>query len=496
MFHDRDMPLVEALLKKRFHHSYHVPAHKGRYGPPEFQTIWQDVLLLDQTELPDLDNLHQPQGVIAEAQLRAKEAFGVDATRFLVGGTTVGVLAAILGTTWAFRDKKGLWIVQRDSHQSVYHALMLTGSKALLLTPELDVYGLPLAQTASSFEAAVSWAERKGYTIYGLFLTSPNYYGRVSALRDITAFAHRKHIPVLVDAAHGGHLAFMPNPIADEAVSAGADLIVHSTHKTNGSLTMSSLLHYQGQRLPREHIDLALKMLMSSSPSYVLMASLDMMQALIRSGYMSARQKTLLPLVQELREALMKSTFYTVLTADDPFRLMLKVPDGLGAAVETDLRQKGLDIEFRHGDILLFIFSYADDRDTVAQLRHALEEIENRRMFDKSDARVTGASNLSPVHTHPTTHLMLQSRPFKRRPWRMQTFSPPQAMLKKSFQEALGKEVARMIIPYPPGIPLVLPGERFTAEVSDQLLKLISEGHDVHGIELGAQHGPEIWIHA
>ncbi|MBE3594856.1 MAG: hypothetical protein IMX04_07455 [Candidatus Carbobacillus altaicus] len=502
VFDTWDMPLVAALLKKRSHLSFHVPAHKGRYLPHEFQVIWQDMLSLDQTELPDLDDLHHPEGVIAKAEMRAKEAFGVDASRFLVGGTTVGVLAAVLGTRWAAGGEKGLWIIQRDSHQSLYHALMLAGEEALMLTPALDAWGFPEGQKVDTIKAAIDWALDHGYTVRGLFLTSPNYYGRMAPLRSIVDMAHRSDIPVMIDAAHGGHLAYLPDPMPDEAIASGADLIIHSTHKTNGSLTMSSLLHYQGHRLPRSGIDMALNMLMSSSPSYVLMASLDMAQALIRNGYLSARLKALMPSIRRLWQSLQNCSFYTLLPSDDPLRLMIKVPDGLGKEVEAHLRQHHIEMELRHGDVLLFILSYADDETTVEALKRALDDVEET--FLVTQKKGTNAFKGKEIKSKPLTkknfkadtyhtwmsELLGESR------WTHHRFSPPQPMIRRPLHDAIGERVAKMIVPYPPGIPLILPGERLSTEKRDQLVALIAEGYTLHGVEKDHALRPLIWIHA
>ncbi len=235
--------------------SYHTPGHKGSLDP------------LDLTELPGLDDLHAPSGILKEAQERAAALYGADASFYLVNGSTVGILTAVSAVV----PKGGKLLMQRESHRCVYNAAMLRELKLSFLETERE------PQSAAGLGVTLAEAER-GLAACpdadALLLTSPNYEGFSAELEEIAALVHAKGIPLIVDAAHGAHFGFSRlHP--KSALQCGADVCVMSLHKTLPSPTQTAILHLKGERVSAESIQEWLAVYQTTSPSYPFMAAMD-----------------------------------------------------------------------------------------------------------------------------------------------------------------------------------------------------------------------------
>ncbi|WP_322925178.1 aminotransferase class I/II-fold pyridoxal phosphate-dependent enzyme [Paenibacillus campi] len=273
-------PLYERLIQyaRSGNRSYHVPGHKN--GAAFTQLAEQSnaafsldyvrqLLRLDVTEIEGTDDLHHPEGVIQEGQQLAARCFGAEETYWLVGGSTSGNLALLLSVCQQPGD---LIIVQRNVHKSVIHGLMLAGAQAVFLAPEIEITsGLAVVPSAET----VGQALERYPNARAVLLTSPNYYGIGTDLTAIARHCHERHIPLLVDEAHGAHYGHHPR-FPQSALAAGADGVVQSTHKMLSAMTMGAMLHVQGKLLDRELLRQRLTMIQSSSPSYPIMASLDL----------------------------------------------------------------------------------------------------------------------------------------------------------------------------------------------------------------------------
>lgn len=280
IMNQKDTPLFNQLKKhaEQSPQSFHVPGHKnGRVFYEKAKTMFQDILHIDQTEIEGLDDLHEADGVIAEAEQLAAELYGVRKTNFLVGGSTAGNLAMMM--TAAERGETVL--VQRSSHQSVFHGIELAGVKPVFLEPEGDeetgtVLGVSLRTLK---EGIAAFPEAKA-----VFLTSPTYEGYGQPLSEHVQAAHKAGLMVCVDEAHGAHLIYEKGASwPQSAIKAGADMVVHSAHKSLPAMTMSSFIHVNSSRVNEERLRYCLRMLQSSSPSYPLMASLDTARAYLAS---------------------------------------------------------------------------------------------------------------------------------------------------------------------------------------------------------------------
>lgn len=281
-FDPHDAPLYAELLRyaARKEASFHVPGHKdGNYysnGAGEMPKGFGEVLEIDATEIEGTDDLHDPEGVILEAQRKAAAFFGAEESFFLVGGSTVGNLALILTVC---REPGDILIVQRNVHKSVLNGLMLAGARAVFVAPDSDPgTGLAVLPGESTLEQALArYPEARG-----VFVTRPNYYGMGRSIRETARICHEREVPLLVDEAHGAHYGLHP-ALPASALAEGADGVVQSTHKMLAAMTMGAMLHVQGGLLDRGLLRRRLAMVQSSSPSYPIMASLDLARSVTQS---------------------------------------------------------------------------------------------------------------------------------------------------------------------------------------------------------------------
>ncbi|MGI8502338.1 MAG: aminotransferase class I/II-fold pyridoxal phosphate-dependent enzyme, partial [Hassallia sp.] len=271
MLNQNQTPLLDALKAHAAHPhaAFYTPGHKRGVGisPRLTDLLGEAVFRADLTELSELDNLFVPQGVIQQAQLLAAEAFGASQTWFLVNGSTCGIEAAILATC-GMGDKI---ILPRNVHSSVVAGLILSGAMPIFVNPEYDLV-LDIAHSITP--ASVQAALKQHPDAKAVMIVYPTYYGVCGDVEAIASLVHQYNIPLLVDEAHGAHFAFhhqLPIP----ALAAGADLSVQSIHKTLGAMTQASMLHIRGNRVNSDRLNKALQLVQSTSPSYILLASLD-----------------------------------------------------------------------------------------------------------------------------------------------------------------------------------------------------------------------------
>jgi arginine decarboxylase len=487
MIDPRRAPLFEAL--QAHHHqktaSFHVPGHKSGAGiESDAAPFFQDIMSIDFTEITGLDDLHQAEGVIQEAQRLAAACFGAQETFFLVGGSTVGNLAIIT----ALCQKDDLLLVQRNVHKSVINGLRLAGVRAVFLPPACDPdSGLAVGVRAQDVEHALfMYPEAKG-----LFVTNPNYYGMGTDLQPIADCLHRYRKPLLVDEAHGAHYGFHPS-LPPSALSCGADAVVQSTHKMLTAMTMGAMLHVQGERLDRELIKERLSILQSSSPSYPIMASLDIARRQLHTRGASWIEQGL-SVTTHLRELLDQLGCFCYVRQDDdsssgrvmkdPFKISIFDRSGTlsGPALKEALEVQGCFVEMTDLKHVLLVFTPASTIEDANRVFQALTNIsqqwglQNRR-GTSSDSYVSGVPSYTEISA-PVTFELGSSR--------QRGNSDVQQVNEVHIQEAVGRHSAAMVIPYPPGIPLLYPGELITTETAAYLLKLTASGIRFQGTSWG-----------
>jgi arginine/lysine/ornithine decarboxylase len=460
-----EAPLWQAMQKhqQQSRGNFHVPGHKqGQAFDAEANVAFASLLPYDLTEVGMLDDLHQANGVIEQAQHLAAEAFGSEQCYFLVGGTTAGNLASLL--TVAESGKKIL--VQRSSHQSVFHGLFLARAEGWIVAGEID------PQTGWEKPLTVEQVEPilRRESIGAVMITSPSYFGVPQPVAALASLCHRYQIPLLVDEAHGAHFAFHPQ-LPPSALEQGADVVIQSTHKMLPAMTMASMLHIQGSRIDRQVLQKYLRMIQSSSPSYPLMASLDLARRLMATKGRELIEQCLQRLQGFRQRWLATSSWKEVrLTEEqDPFKITIRAN---GYRLDDYCQQQGIYPEMATPDATLFACS-------IGTTERELQRLE--------DCLCTAPEMLrQPTFaTKKHTAYELESRfSFQQLKSRSQVRIP--------LRQANGFRSAEWIIPYPPGIPYVLPGERWKKTMQDECEQICRQGGKVRGIDEQVQ--VSVWL--
>jgi arginine/lysine/ornithine decarboxylase len=444
--------------------SFHVPGHKnGSIFPQKGQDYFHSLLKLDMTELTGLDDLHSPEGIIFEAEALLAELYRTIKSFFLVNGSTAGNLAMILATL----NKDDHVLVQRNSHKSIMNGIRLANAQPVYLYPEY-VQG-PMVASGVSLET-VRTAIKKYPQAKALILTYPNYYGMVYNLEEIIKLAHEHQIPVLIDEAHGVHF-ISGEPFPQSALTLGADVVVQSAHKTLPAMTMGAFLHYNSSLVSIEKMRYYLQVLQSSSPSYPIMASLD----LARSYLATFDKQDINALTREIevfRDELnsIEGLSVSPVGNGDPLKMIVQSSEQMtGFDLQKRFEMQGVFQELADPLNVLFVLPLLKEgmpfpfKPTVQRIKRAVEA---KVPFQKI-AGIKDPSTLSKIITPAVT--------FEEMLIMKTTFVP--------LLEAKGRICAETIIPYPPGIPLFLPGEKIQATEINHLMNLLRQGAKVQGGE-------------
>lgn len=509
-----ETPGVQGPLQQMLHQraagktiSFHMPGHKNghlyRSGVMGDSPLLAGFLpALDTTEVPGTDNLHNPMGVIRQAQERAAAVFGAEETFFLVNGSTCGIYAMI-GAAAAPGDEI---LINRNAHQSVYHYCLLTGVIPRYLVPEIDDrLGLPLGITPQ----AVAQGLKDWPRVKAVVLTRPTFHGHAADLAAIAKLVHDDGKVLLVDEAHGAHLRLSPQLPAD-AMACGADAAVQSTHKTLSAFTQASMLHVQGNRLDRDRLRFQLRLFQTSSPSYLLMASLDAATSLV-AGPGPAMMEALIDGMGSLRKRLEAL----------PKLLYSGNEEGMGShrqpmdltRIWIDLHQTGLtgyeldkklahnwQIQVEMADLrgALALASIGNTPSDLNQLYEALARLTDEKT---SPGRPSQPSQTpQPDGTTQAGQMPQSDRGALRPPRELpQVHCSPQAALRAPrewipLSQAAGRVSTASLIPYPPGIPLVVPGEIIETALCSYLMTLAAAGVDIVGV--GTPHDPQVEVMA
>ncbi|MET3700037.1 arginine/lysine/ornithine decarboxylase [Bacillus oleivorans] len=463
------MPLYNALQRHIQTNpiSFHVPGHKGGLLYQEKSRL----LAADVTEITGMDDLYHPSGILFESQKLLTDLYNSDQSLFLVNGSTVGNLAMIYGTC----SEGDVVLVQRNSHKSIIHGLMLAKVHPVFLEPEYEQeWGIAKGITANTLaEALKQYPEAKA-----VILTYPNYYGMADPIEDLIQQAHAINIPVLVDEAHGAHF-LGKEPFPRSALQGGADIVVQSAHKTLPSLTMGAYLHIREGLVNVESIQQALSILQTSSPSYLIMASLDYARSYLGTFTMEDFQfwKTY---KEHINECLVKirgiDLYQNPYT--DPLKITIRLSNGeSGQMLQRLLEEQGIYPEFSDPANVLLIFP----------LFKKEQETEALTYLDL----LAGTLKKISLHTieKPRLKPLIWSRGSQvKTP--VITISQAKAAEKKwvPLAEALGKVSGGMIIPYPPGIPLIMPGESIRPHHLEGLKKFIEHNTHIQGDGWNEKH--------
>ena len=472
-------PLLEALNNMAGTLPMHMPGHKRNafWGSAASLFSERKVYDLDFTEVPGLDDLHAPEGVIAEAQDLAADCFKAKHSFFLVNGASVGITAAILSCCQE-GDKV---LVPRNAHRCVYEGLVLSGAAPVYFQPEYNCeLSVPLSPDRRKVAGLIAGEQPKA-----LILVHPTYQGAGCDLNLIReASAH--HVVTIVDEAHGPHFSF-DDRLPRSAVEAAADIIVHSTHKTLGSLTQTGLLHLGTEKLNPQHVGNVLSLLQSTSPSYVLMASLDAMRAQLSDSGRAIIGRSV-DLALELREAIGEIDGFSCAELGgsngwDPTKILLQASFMNGFELgETLRRDFGIYAEMEEDSFILLMLTVGDTSASIARLVEALRVLSSQGIKAKGKGTEKALSERNAVYSRLPEVVITPRQAF-------------QSEKKKcELEKAVGRLSGSLIVPYPPGVPLVCPGERVSRELVEYLYFIKANKAHVQGLASIGENGEKLGL--
>jgi arginine/lysine/ornithine decarboxylase len=442
---------------------FHMPGHKRNLE----STPMKGAFRCDITEIDGFDNLHDESGIILEAENRANELYGSGRTYFLVNGSTSGVLAAVS----AALNEGDTILAARGCHRSFYNAVYLRHLNIVYLPYKSDpIYGIPDSYTREDISTHLT------EEVKAVFITSPTYEGKCSDIKGIADVCHEKNIPLIVDAAHGAHLGFESSQVNDNieydrlpqsAVQQGADLVIHSVHKTLPSMTQTALLHVQGKLIDRDRLRRFLRIYQTSSPSYVFMASIDSCM-----DYLDGTNKGFFDNLIKYKEEIIQATANTrhikVFGNDiinDAAKVVISVKNTTmtGQQLYDILREDyDLQLEMAGASYGLAIISGLDTQEGIRRLIRAIIEIDEQ-LSEKND------SSYDEMLYHNEVIMPIYK-----------AWDSDYDILR--LDHATGSCSADFINLYPPGIPLVVPGEIITQKLIDDLKSFIKQGMNVQGV--------------
>ncbi len=458
-------PIISAMQKYSNDGAlaFHTPGHKQGLGAHELlknlittEGFRQEVSLME-----ELDDLHSPRTCIKDAEILAAQLWNADEVLFIINGTTCAIQSMILGTL----QSNDLVFVPRNSHRSVMAGLILAGAIPIFLPVEFsNDLQIPLNISVETLKLAI----KKFPTARALILTSPNYYGVAADVKKIAEILHAAGMLLLVDEAHGAHLKFSDElPIS--AMDAGADLAAQSTHKLLGSLTQTSMLMVRKKLINVEKVRRAASLLQSTSPNYLLLASLD--AARLQMQQNPEKISAAVQLSKNLREEINLidglKTFDAVKNFELDFTKVTVNVENLGMTgidAEKILRHEfKIQCELSDAANLLFLITYADTCATVAKLVDALKKFAANKKISPAPKRFI-----------PTFNEISKSKVSPREVF----FAENQAV---EIEKSVGKICAEEVTFYPPGIPILNPGEIITAEIIDFIKEQKNIGERIIG---------------
>ncbi|MBN3552959.1 aminotransferase class I/II-fold pyridoxal phosphate-dependent enzyme [Fictibacillus nanhaiensis] len=458
-------PLYEALINHSHTNkwSFHVPGHKnGHIFEERAVAHFRSVLPFDVTELSGLDDLHHPEGVILEAQHLLANYYKVKQSFFLVNGSTCGNHAMILASF----NPEDIVLVQRNCHKSVLNGLELAGVTPVFLHTEMDEEGgYPLGVPLQTVKEAV---ERYPH-MKGIILTNPTYYGMQQDIQDIADLIHSLGGVVLVDEAHGAHFGLKDMPIS--SIHKGADMVVQSAHKTLPALTMGAYLHVNSERVNIHRLKHALQLVQSSSPSYLIMASLDLSR-LYLENLSNDDINRILSQAEGMRKYMDSLPHLKVMKASDRYQI-----DPLKITVQSDRELSGYELQVLFEKEGLFT-ELSDDRNVlfVLPLGPLNDSTDLQRVLKKVSDQLSQYNSRKQTEQSLTDVLQVSRLSLSYREMRGLQSKP------LSMMESDGQIAAEAVIPYPPGIPLVAKGEQITSKHIDEYSTLKQKGARFQGI--------------
>lgn len=447
---------------------FHMPGHKRAV------LDFANPYAIDITEIEGFDNLHHAKGILKEAQEEAAGLYGSRHCYYLVNGSTCGILAAISAAV----PRDGRILVARNCHKAVYNAIYLRQLSAEYMYPEQTRWGLQGQITVEQIKQSLECSDVKAVVI-----TSPTYDGIVSDVAGIAEVVHRYGIPLIVDEAHGAHFGFH-RAFPENAVRLGADAVIMSVHKTLPAFTQTALLHLCSDRINRVAVERFLGIYETSSPSYILMAGIEKSLSIVKEQGAELFDKYV-GMLYSFRESVKGLEHLRVLGADDfsnaeafafdPGKLPILSSHGPSGQElqERLLWDFGLEMEMASGNYALAMTSLMDRQEGFDRLSAALHKMDEELSIsgEQGEKMETMGEIITPGELY-------------RRPEKVMEIYEAEEAEQESLplEQAVGQVSAGTVFLYPPGIPVLVPGERIDGVMVDHLCRCLKLGLDVQGL--------------
>ena len=476
---------------------FHMPGHKRREIPDGIPGGFPDPYGIDITEIDGFDNLHHAEGILKDAMDEAAAIYGTDRSWYLVNGSTCGILSAVFATT----ENGGKILTARNCHKAVYHAICLNRLEAEYLYPEeITEFGINGGIRAEDVRKALEKdamhcagnsgdVRGKITKIQAVLITSPTYEGVVSDIRAIADAAHEYGIPLIVDEAHGAHLEYADqcHSFPKSALEYGADIVIQSLHKTLPCFTQTAILHVKGKFVDQDRVSRYLSMFQTSSPSYLFMAGMErcirymdgdgrneMIRYEKRLERFMERMEGLQVLEVLDREICGK---YRTVAGWDPSKIVvstMRAEDFHGEELAETLRRKyHLEMEMTAPEYVIAMTSLMDTEEGFERLGTALLEIDGALRRRTESGRKEKAASETPEGlesklSHPVRRMLICE-------------AMDADTERTAFQDTVGKVSAEFVYLYPPGIPIIAPGEVFTDAIVEKIMAYKAAGLLVQG---------------
>lgn len=451
----------------------HMPGHKrhiSHFGDP---------FAIDITEIDGFDNLHHAQGILLEAQKRAAQLYGAEESFYLVNGSTCGILAAVSAAT----QRGDTVLMARNCHKAVYHAVFLNGLHAEYLYPEADM-ARGINGSISPEIVRLALEKQNTQCISAVIITSPTYDGVVSDIRQIAAEVHRAGAVLIVDEAHGAHFP-MHEYFPETSLACGADLVINSLHKTMPALTQSALLHVQGSRVDCERLRQYLGIYQTSSPSYVLMAAMDRCVKLMQDegddlfAIFTERLEKMRLELGKMKRLYLVTGKERELSAFDYDRSKVLISTERCAHSGRELakilrKEYHLEVEMDAPEYVTAIMTVSDTQEGFDRLTRALLEVDRELTETPKTMRKIKQQGHRWTKTLRSLHKNKEVMTIE-----AAANSEAHTVL---LRESAGCISAEFVYLYPPGIPLLVPGEQITQELLEQFLYYTKCGFELQGL--------------
>lgn len=463
------LPIIDALqqYKEKEIDYYATPGHKmGRAftTTKEGRKIISNMVEYDITEVEGMDNLHNPNGIIRESQELLAEYYGSQRSYYLVNGSTSGNLIMIFSV---FNEYDKI-IVERNCHKSISNAIMLRKLKPIYINNKMSYeYNAPFSVDKEHLFNLI----KQNTDAKGIVLTYPNYYGICADLEDIVKEAPKYGMKLLIDSAHGAHFGIC-DELPCSAVNLGCDIVVNSAHKTLPSLTQTAYLHINNEELI-EKVEFYMKIFSTTSPSYLFLSTMEYSRYYLETYGKNDYQK-LINICENFRKKIDELKFYHIINEDDVIevtqkilidktRYVINVPSGYsGTKLAEYLRLNNIQVEMADNRNVILIFSPVNDEADFLTLYEVLKKW--------PQSQLKGNSSINIDYIMPKIKYL---------PWQTEYMKTNIC----NIDEGINKVCGQSVIPYPPGVPIIMPGEVINADIINIIKMCVKNGIELIGLK-------------